>query len=236
MISKLLPCMIVILFAPMCYGQKDIVIPKGFAEMTPPKVDSSKWRRLNFSRNEFEVKVTNGTLSVQKTNGRGRAELKIPGGTLFGYDMGEWGGELVFVASEDSAKPVKIKSGNVKFVFSYRNQIYFIEGLAHLGISNGAMYKLNIAKDNGFTYEKILDFEDAPEAFTIYNDKLLIATHNNFYVVTDLKKELVFKDTFWHSLYPNSIAVIDEKNVFVGMRGGIARLDLEKRTLRFYKY
>jgi hypothetical protein len=72
-------------------------------------------------------------------------------------------------------------------------------------------------------------------AFSIYQDKFLIATHERFYVVKDFKKELIFQDTYWSDLYPNSIAVFDDKNVFIGMRGGIVKLDLTTKTFKFYK-
>ncbi len=65
--------------------------------------------------------------------------------------------------------------------------------------------------------------------------KFLIATHENFYIVQEFKTELVFKETFWSSLYPNSIAILDDKNVFIGIRSGIVKLDLIDKTLKFYK-
>ena len=103
-----------------------------------------------------------------------------------------------------------------------------------MGNSGGALFELDTT-DNKFTYRKLVDFDDAPEAFTIYEDKFLIATHERFYIVKDFKKELIFEDTFWSSLYPNSIAVLDDKNVFIGMRSGIVKLDLTTKTLKFYK-
>ena len=103
-----------------------------------------------------------------------------------------------------------------------------------MGINEGALYELHIS-DNNFTFEKLLDFDDAPEAFEIYGDRFLIATHGNFYVVKDFKKELIVKDAFWKSLYPNSIAVLDDKNIFLGIRGGVVKLDLTTKTFKFYK-
>jgi hypothetical protein len=89
--------------------------------------------------------------------------------------------------------------------------------------------------NNDFIFKLLVDFEDAPFAFTIYNDTFLVATFENFYKIKDFKKELIFKNTFWYSLYPNSIAVLNDKNIFIGMRSGIAKVDLTKRTLKFYK-
>ena len=74
-----------------------------------------------------------------------------------------------------------------------------------------------------------MEFDDAPEAFTIYGNKLLIATHRNFYVVENFKKELIFENTFWSSLYPNSIAVVDNENIYMGIRSGLVKLDLTNK-------
>jgi hypothetical protein len=120
------------------------------------------------------------------------------------------------------------------FIFDFKNQIYFIEGLAHSTTNEGAMYRLYTSGDS-FSYKKIIEFEDAPEAFAIHNDKLLVATRKNFYLIENLKKIVVYKNILHESLHPNSIAVFDKENIYLGMRGGIAKLDLSKKTLKFYK-
>jgi len=215
-------------------GQTQVFIPKEFVETVPPKVGSSEWYPLNHSRNEFAVKIIDGKLEIKKGDEVNECELNISEGKLVGVNRGEWGGTLTFMPTDTTKSKVQIKSGNIKFIFTFKDKMYFIEGLAHLSMSSGALYELENTNDN-FTYKKLIDFEDAPEAFTIYQDKFLIATHENFYVVKDFKKELLFKNTFWSSLYPNSIAVFDEKSVFLGIRGGIVKLDLKTKTLKFYK-
>lgn len=140
---------------------------------------------------------------------------------------------MSFLPKGLNQKQREIKSGNIKFIFEFKNKIYFIEGLSHLHISSGALYELD-QNDGNFVYKKIIDFDDAPEAFAVYQDKILIATHENFFVVENFVKKRMVKDTFWASLYPNSIAVLDDKNVFIGLRGGIAKLDLTTQTLKFY--
>ena len=212
----------------------NVTIPAAFVETTPPNPGSAEWSLLNYSSNEFSVSIKNGQLEIKKTDEIHKCELKLETGTLIGINRGEWGGNLTFQPKNNSKNPIEIKKGNIKFIFTFMDKIYFIEGLAHLSISEGALYELESTGDN-FKYKKILDFDDSPEAFTIYNDKILIATHRNFYVVKDFKKEQIFKDTFWSSLYPNSIAVFDDKNVLLGIRSGIVRLDLTTRTMKFYK-
>lgn len=225
---------IFVLFSLTSCGQTSKIIPKNFVETVPPKAGSKEWYTLNYSQNEFGVKIVEGKLEIEKVDEINKCEFNLPNGKLVGINRGEWGGKLTFIPADTNKKTVEIKNGNIKFIFTFKEKIYFIEGLAHMGYNGGAIFELNTTNYK-FSYTKILDFDDAPEAFTIYQDKLLIATHQNFYEVKDFKKELVFKDTFWSSLYPNSIAVIDNKNVFLGIRSGIVKLDLTDKTLKFYK-
>jgi hypothetical protein len=222
------------LFAISSCGHTTVTIPKEFVETVPPKAGSDEWYPLNYSDNEFGVKIIDGKLDIKKVNEVNKCELKIPGGTLIGINRGEWGGQLSFKPEDTTKNAIDIKRGNIKFIFRFKDKVYFIEGLAHMGYSGGAIFEL-ITTNNNFTFNKLVDFDDAPEAFTIYKDKFLIATHENFYIVEDFKKDLVFEEMFWSSLYPNSIAAIDDKNVFIGIRSGIVKLDLTTKTLKFYK-
>jgi len=222
-------------FAVISCGQTQHSIPKEFIEIATPKAGSKEWYPLNYSQNEFGVSIVNGKLDVKKVKEVHRSELKMLSGTLVGINRGEWGGQLTFKPSDPTKKAIDIKSGNIKFIFEFKNKIYFIEGLAHMTYSGGAIFELDTTGYK-FTFTKLVDFDDAPEAFTIYKDKFLIATHENFYIVKNFKKERVFKETFWSSLYPNSIAVLDDKNVFIGIRSGIVKLDLIDQSLTFYKY
>ncbi len=223
------------LFAVTICGQTTAIIPKEFVETVPPTAGSNEWFSLNHSQNEFGVSIIEGKLDIQKVREVNKCDLKTTGGTFVGINNGEWGGQLAFKPEDTTKKAVDIKRGNIKFIFNFKDKVYFIEGLAHMSYSGGAIFELNTANNN-FTFTKVVDFDDAPEAFTIYQDKFLIATHENFYIVQDFKKKLVYKETFWSSLYPNSIAVLDDKNVFLGMRSGIVKLDLTDKTLKYYRY
>lgn len=215
-------------------AQSGIIIPSPFVQTEPPTPYSNEWSLLNQSNNEFEVRNIQGNLEIQKTKEVNRCELKLPNGALIGIDNGEWGGQLKYIPNDTTAKIVEIKGGNIKFIFAFKDKIYFIEGLAHMTYTGGALYRLDIV-NNKFSCAKIISFDDAPEAFTIYKDKMLIASYENFYIVEDFKPEVIIKKAFWAGLYPNSIAVFDDKNVFIGMRSGITKLDLTTKTLVFYK-
>ena len=171
--------------------QIKVDIPKNLVETEIPKVSTDEWRVLNYARNKFGVKIIDKKLNIEKVKERNKAELKIDGGNLIGINRGEWGGKLSFVSNNKDKKEIEIKEGNIKFIFEFNDKIYFIEGLAHLSYSGGAIFELKKDGEN-FSYENIMEFDDAPEAFTIYGNKLLIATHRNFYVVENFKKELIF--------------------------------------------
>lgn len=206
-------------------------IPKNFKEVEIPKKDSEEIRKLNYSQNEYKVKYENEKLEVEKFTSDRNTELKIKSGILKGFNHGEWGGKLSFQPNDK--KEIEIKSGNIKFIFNYNNKIYFIEGLSHMSINEGFLYELQIEK-NKFSYKKIIDFEDCPEAYTIFENNIYVASYESFYKIKNLKTDTIYKDDFWGSLYPNSIALKSEEKVFVGIRGGIVELNLKTKTKKLY--
>lgn len=220
-----------ILTTGIAFGQEYSIAD--FVMTKPPKVNSKEWSELNYSRNEFKVSVINGAIKIYKADQDKDAILDIEGGQLIGTDHGEWGGKIEFIPEGGSDRKL-IKEGNVKFVFKL-NEIYFIEGLAHLSTNKGAMYRLE-NQGGAFVPIKVIEFEDAPEAMAISGNNLFIASHKSFFLIKDLKKETIFKDEFWTSLYPNSVAAIDDKNIYIGHRGGFTKLDILKKEIVFFRF
>jgi hypothetical protein len=204
-----------------------------FIETAPPAVYSDDWYKLDYSLLQFQVYNDNGILRLDKAPQEAHAELAVKGGKLIGINNGEWGGELLYIVLKHKLQ--LIKRGNIKFIFKFNKQICFIEGLAHGGYNGGALYVLN-QKDSSFTFKKLIDFDDSPQAIAIYNNKLLVASFNGFSVVNGLKKETIFNNTFWSSLRPNSIVAINDKNIFMGIVGGYVKIDLTNRSYTFFKY
>jgi hypothetical protein len=205
-----------------------------FVETKLPKVSSDEWFELNHSRNEFKVFIDNGAIKIDKADEEKDAILEIETGRLVGSDHGEWGGKIEFIPKGTTDKKL-IKEGNVKFIFRFKSEIYFIEGLAHLSTSKGTMYRLDKKVDT-FVPIKVIEFEDAPEAMCIFGDNILIAAHRTFFLVNDLDKKMIFEKTFWSGLYPNSVAAIDNQNIYIGHRGGFTKLDILNKEIRFFKF
>lgn len=208
-------------------------LPKNFKEVKIPKKNSEEIRKLNYSENEYKVKYKNDKLEVENFTPDRNTELKINNGILKGFNHGEWGGKLSFQPNDKKEKEIEIKTGNILFVFNYNNKIYFIEGIAHMSINEGFLYELQI-EGNRFSYKKIIDFGDCPEAYTIFDDNIYVASYQSFYKIENLKMETIYKDDFWGSLYPNSIAIKNEEKIFIGIRGGIIELNLKTKMKKLY--
>jgi len=221
---------ILLLFIFVSCGRDNLL--KNFIEQPIPVDGSSEKRELNASKKDFSVEIYEEKLKIDSVRHNFFTKLKISNGILKTQDKGEWGGKIEFIS--DDGKTVNIKKGNVKFVFQLNNKIYFIEGLSHLGINEGQLYELEHTT-NGFSYKSILKFEDAPLAMNIFENKLYIAGFKSFFVVDNFKIKNIFMNAFWSDLYPNSVAVIDETIVYLGIRSGIVKLNLQEKKMNFYK-
>lgn len=225
--GKKLLILYIFFFCFYCAGQ-EIKIPDNFSEHSIPKVGSEEWSVLNQSKDCYAVKKEDDRLIVEKTSYyKEDSELEIEGGKLIGENKGEFGGALYFQPKGSEKKMIEIKFGNIVDIFRFQNKIYFTEGS---GIW-GSLYELK--KD--FTYRKIESFGDALEALTVFNDIIYIASYHGFYKVVNEEAIVIFRKQFWNNLYPNSVVVFDEENVFIGMRSGIAKLNLVKKTVNFYR-
>jgi hypothetical protein len=210
-----------------------------FVEVPLPKVGSAEWRALNHSKNSVRIELIKGKLQFSKPPRKQTLEtynnLPIEGGKLLATDRGEWGGKIEFI-SDKSSKPLLIKEGNVISVFNHQGSVYFVEGLAHITVNRGALYSLTRKSNDQFVFTKLFDFDDAPEMVTVSNAIIFIASHAGLYVIKDLKSKKVFNDTFWSSLYPNSMVVLDPENIFIGLRGGYAKVNVPQEKIQFFKF
>jgi hypothetical protein len=223
--------------------QQSFKIPDNFVEYPQPN-DSipNSLTELNHSAFNIEVLLVNGELRAQKIDYSKvvceddcYCKLKIKDGTLKGINNGEWGGVLYYEPDNVDELNVRIKKGNIKYLFEMQDSLYAIEGLAHFLTSRGALFQLH-RSGNVFNYSKILDFDDAPAVFLRRGSKLFIAGSGSFFILNGLRKEVVFEKLFWRELYPNSMVALDDDTFFVGIRSGFVQLNLKAKKITFYKY
>ena len=151
----------------------------------------------------------------------------------------KWFGGLMISERNPISKLVKesklIQSGNVQFIFSFNDSIYFMGGLAHMSLNFGNLYSLKYSSDS-FYINRILNLEDAPSAMYIYGQYIYLAGSKGFYIIDkNFNVKTIFNSLFWYGLYPTSVLVLDEENVFVTIRGGYVKLNPEKKSLKLYK-
>ncbi len=174
--------------------------------------------------NELPFKITPSRSNKLFFGGR-QVNLKVENGWLVGFDKGEWGGTLYWF-NEDGTHYEKILVGNIKNLFDVKGNIYVIEGLAHLSMSNGQIIEL-VLNENQWTIGKKVDLPHAPDATTIItndNKFLIVTSHGLLKVDKNFNIEPLIENGFWSGvLYPNSI-LINERHIYIGMRGGILRI------------
>jgi HEAT repeat protein len=77
--------------------------------------------------------------------------LKVPDGWLAGTDHGEWGGQLIHMPADGPSEV--LFEENIQDIFLLGNQLVAISGLAHLGMNNGML--LRIEKNRSGHYAAI---------------------------------------------------------------------------------
>ncbi|MEL1241099.1 hypothetical protein [Flavobacterium flavipallidum] len=148
-------------------------------------------------------------------------------------------GGLMMLDKDPLSKMLKdsklIQSGNTSFVFKFNDSICFMGGVAHMGTNYGSLFKLRSIQ-NSFSISKGIKLGDLPSAMNIYKGVLYIAGHKGFYAIDkDWKVTTIFDNLFWDGLYPTSVVVLDRKNVFVTIRGGYVKINLENKKMTLYK-
>ena len=208
--------------------------PASFHETPPPTVRSAAWSKLNYAPG-YAVKNVNGKLVVGKSTEQPSTQLQTADGTFLGRDHGEWGGQLLFQPKAKRSKPIAVKEGNIRLIFQANGQVYFIEGLAHGSENTGTLYQVT-GEAPAFTWVKLADFDDAPEAFAVVGTDVYIAQFHGFTILRNLQKEVILERAFWSSLYPNSVAVFNNDEVCIGIRGGYVRLNTRTKALQFFQH
>ncbi|MGE9311646.1 hypothetical protein ACLOAU_08370 [Niabella sp. CJ426] len=157
----------------------------------------------------------------------------------------EWKDEQVTPTLQFYSAPVKegyskpeyfrLPGGNINSFFKFNDTVFFTAGLAHLSSNDGALLKLAISGKDTFTISKVLDLEGAPMTETVVKDTIIFVTHDGLLVVRDLQKIARLKKQFWTSLAPQSVAYLNSHNLYIGMRGCYAKVDLVTSSVRCFK-
>ncbi|MEO8885546.1 MAG: hypothetical protein ABI367_05745 [Mucilaginibacter sp.] len=121
-----------------------------------------------------------------------------------------------------------LRSDSDSYIFFQNNEIKY----------NAILYRLTAKKDT-FSISKLLQLDDTSIfAIQIQGEQIYIATKKNFYIVNKLsgKIEQEIDNIFWGQSYPNSFAILNKNEVYVGMRSAYAKINPQLKQIEFYFY
>lgn len=218
---------------PICTVSEIVYNAEDFEELNEIE-NYNFWSEMNQSNYEVAVHLNDGELILSEPKFK-ESFFKLDDGKLEIINNGEFGGALNFIPKDYNSDTITICKAPINFVFNLKGKTYFVVGIAHGQDSGGAIFELN-RKGNKFAYKEVVRLDSAPETIAIYKNKILIGGHRMFTIVENFKKENIIEEALWHSLYPNSIAVKNENEVYVGMRDGYSKLSLNSKEVKYFKY
>jgi hypothetical protein len=249
----LLTCLILCIVSPFASGEERThksTIPEylsAWLKVPPPSYDSSAWYAANYSEYEWQVGRKNGRpvayrrdLKAEaadalpavlrradgKPDERGRVHaVKVSDGWLVGYNAGEWGGSLWWYAAEGQQR-YKISDDQIVQFLPTTQGLYALEGVAHMSISRGKVVQLQQNAQGRWISVRFVDLGKSPEVGLVEGDgSLLISTTANLVLIhPDKTRTVLLPTVFWQGLYPGSIALGPNGDIYLGMRHGVSRI------------
>jgi hypothetical protein len=215
--------------------------------------------RANWSRDEWVVSkaagrvraVLSGDLSNEPQADRPSFSMSAPvggandlheptqllstgDGWLAAYNRGEFGSVLWWYSLDGKTK-YQISKSRVNQFIQHKNRIFAVEGLAHMGFSEGSLIEL-VKRSGKWTATQFVELPGSGLAITVLpDDRFCIATSDMLLAISlEKHMEILLPNGQWGGLYPNSIAIdADGRNVYIGMRQFVVRYvlgDKEHRT------
>lgn len=156
---------------------------------------------------------------------------KVADGYLIGFNNGEFGGGLYWF-SADGKQHYEIPASarfteNTQYLLMRGPELLSLRGLAHMSIHTGVLSRL--AQDAMGTWKEtpLVNLEDTASCYCFQGPDLWIATHSRLLRISARNQLTVAVDkAFWSVLYPNSLIASAPDTFYLGMRAGVARIQL----------
>lgn len=208
----------------------------------------------NYSKHEWHVFTKGGQPHAQLSNeipetrsdkpsftpevGRFRgasAFAVVDDGWLVGFNQGEFGAALYWF-SRDGKSNYRISDHQVVDFFTLPDGVYAIEGLAHLGLSQGSVIRIARPKDSEhWQATSTVKLPFAPYAVSVRRDGTMLITLSDSLVLigSNHKIRTLLPDAPWGGLYPSSSVLShSEQKLYIGMRQFVGEFDLPTKRLR----
>jgi hypothetical protein len=161
--------------------------------------------------------------------------VRVDDGWLVGLNHGEFGASLDWYDADGRAT-YKISEHQIVDFLVRSDGLYAIEGLAHLGMSEGSLIKISRPDTTArWQAQTVVNLPFAPYAFAVKSDGALVITLSDAIVIVrpDNTLETVLAKTPWSGLYPRtSVLSQDEKILYIGMRQYVAEVTLSSKSFR----
>ena len=159
---------------------------------------------------------------------------KVSNGWLLWVNHGEWGGRVEWF-SPDGTRHYKVSNDQIAAYAKTPHGLFAVQGLAHLGMSQGTLLKLTQNAANKWEAKTIVDLKDAPFALLPENGAFVIVTSRQLVRVVVPAPGVptltpLVQNAFWWGMYPNSLVLAPNGDYYIGMRGGIVRVFPEGKT------
>jgi hypothetical protein len=166
----------------------------------------------------------------------GRAFARVEDGWLVGFNNGEFGAALYWF-SGDGRRSQKISDHQVVEFFSLPDGIHAIEGLAHLGMSEGSVIRVeHSGPGSPWHAETVTKLPFAPDAVSVRRDGAILITLSESLVSLekDLELTTLHAQPLWSGLYASSsVLTDDESRLYIGMRQYVVEYELETGKVRY---
>jgi hypothetical protein len=223
----------------------------GWQVVTQPSTDKfdEYWgflNRANMSGIEWSVRLDKGTVKAvlgegyvealagdrpkfslnqskdADPRGEPNAVHKVSDGWLVSYNRGEFGGAVWWFSADGSDRRAISKHRVSQFI-THQKRVLAVEGLAHLGSSEGSV--IEFTRKDHWTVSTFIELPQSGEVVVSLPDERLciVASDMLLALSMDGRLEVLIPNARWGSLYPNS-AVYDQisQTLYIGMRQFVA--------------
>lgn len=217
---------------------ENVNILNGWTKVKADELGIDDWYDANWSVNAGYLYISNDSVRLSLTPlNYNKQYFDTPSGHICGSNYGEFGGSLEYFDKDGSMYTISSDINPVA-IFSYKENIYLLDGLAHLGMSSGRISRL-VIKDGRYSVVDSVELGAAPEAYFYdeKNDSFLIVTNKSIIEATCSQNEIHVKILAeipnMGGLNPSSI-VRHENLIYVSMRRAVLTFNIETKEAFFY--
>ena len=193
---------------------------EGLTEFKAPKECSDECQKLNASIDRRYNIDNVGNITIEKEVFEKEDHIfNMENGKLIGTNEGEWGGYLMF---KNNKIEYIIINDNICGIINYKNDLYVLTGLAHLGGNDGNIVKIKNTS-NKWIIENVMNLGSCPRIFSIFEDLIYIITDDGVIIFDGIKTNKILSDQFWQGLYPKTM-FINNEIIAIGLRGCIVSI------------